>query len=60
MEVRVLKMQIREREGFKLQGEDEGLEEKESNNRRSSEVLFSKLPALIIRPFSPGSLTFSY
>ena len=51
MEVRILKMQIREWEGFKLQGEDDGLEEKESNNQRPSEVLLSKSCALIICSF---------
>ena len=29
-------MQVREWEGFKLQGENDGLEEKESNNQRPS------------------------
>lgn len=51
MEVRILKMQIREWEGFKLQGENDGLEEKESNNQRPSEVLLSKSCALIICSF---------
>lgn len=60
MEVRILKMQIREWEGFKLQGEDDGLEEKQSNNRRSSEVHLSKSCALIICSFSLGGLTFSF
>lgn len=44
----------------KLQDEDDRLERKESNNWRSFEVLFSKLPAFIIGLFSPGGLIFSY
>lgn len=60
MEVRILKMQISEWEGFKLQGEDEGLEGRESNNRRPSEVLLPKSCALIICSFSLGGLTFSF